>query len=293
MPTNAASGLSGPQPPLQPAGFVHNENGSLLPVYGNEALDQYINSRGTPAGEIASPATPGNANPTWPVLPPFPAYPPWLPQQLMVSSPAQLPPGAVLQPLAVPPGGADWIASSPSTPHLQPHSQPFSPSVQLSQFPHHTQHPLAPTPFPMQPVGVNHQSSSTGHSRSRPHGGKRMASHGEGIQIGTQIGKHKHGNESRSRQQHQQHYADEGSAHHHHHHHQQHARQPNTGGHSGAAGQPAPIFPYAAYPFSFDPNTNPGSAAHPFPIQNSHVPSKATMQVPAQWNMVPAAYDNP
>jgi len=140
----------------------------------------------------------------------------------------------------------------------------------------------------MHPVGVNQQTSGapalmSAHIRSRPHGGKRMTSHGEG-----QVGKpSKHGNESRSRQQQQQ-YADEGPAHYH----QQHARQANVG-HSGPGGQPAPIFPYAAYSFPFDPNANPGSAGHPFPIQHSHIPAKATMQVPAQWNIVPAAYDNP
>jgi len=299
MPTNTTSGLagpSGPQPPLQPTGFVHNENGALLPVYGNDALEQYMNtSRGTPTGEIANPGVPGHANSTWSSVPPFPAFPPWLPQQLMVPVPPQHPPAPVLPPLTVPSNGGDWNVSSPPTPHSQSHPQPFSPSaVQLSQFPHQAQSPFAPTPFPMHPVGVNQQTSGTSapmsaHIRSRPYGGKRMTSHGEGAQMGAQVGKpSKHSNEPRSRQQQQQ-YADEGPAHHH----QQYARQANVGGHSGPGGQPAPIFPYAAYSYPFDPNANPGSVGHHFPIQHSHIPPKATMQVPAQWNIVPAAYDNP
>jgi hypothetical protein len=248
-------------------------------------------SRGTSTSEVASPTASGSANPTsWPTMPQFPAFPPWLPQQLMMSPPSHVPPAAML-----PSNGGDWNASlSPSAPHSQSHAQPFCPpTVQLSQFPHHAQNQFLPAPFPVQPFGINHQTGGapvtvSAHGRSRPHGGKRMPSHGgEGIQINTQIGKlNKHGNEPRSRQQHQ-HYADESSVHYHH---PQHARQPNTGGHPGPTGQPTPIIPYTAYPIPFDPNVNTGSV---FPIQNSHVPWKANVQMPAQWSMVPAAYDNP
>ncbi|KAJ7170094.1 hypothetical protein C8R46DRAFT_223301 [Mycena filopes] len=58
------------QAPLQPTGFIQNEQGTLIPVYQPEALDQYMasNQAGTPA---TTPATqPQNGTATWQQYPP-------------------------------------------------------------------------------------------------------------------------------------------------------------------------------------------------------------------------------
>ncbi|KAJ7675396.1 hypothetical protein B0H17DRAFT_135636 [Mycena rosella] len=61
------------QAPLQPTGFIQNEQGTLIPVYQPEALDQYMASnQATPTTtSVARPAT-GTA--TWQPFPPPPSH---------------------------------------------------------------------------------------------------------------------------------------------------------------------------------------------------------------------------
>ncbi|KAI0639552.1 hypothetical protein C8Q77DRAFT_72376 [Trametes polyzona] len=67
------------QPPLRPTGFIQNEQGTLIPVYQREALDQYM--AGTHSGPPSHSSQPSSHNHPAPVSlaapwpnPPFPVY---------------------------------------------------------------------------------------------------------------------------------------------------------------------------------------------------------------------------
>ncbi|KAI0651992.1 hypothetical protein C8Q79DRAFT_71332 [Trametes meyenii] len=70
---------NGTQPPLQATGFIQNDQGTLIPVYQRDALDQYMaNVRGGQANSTAMSLPSGTptavtATATWP-NPPTPAY---------------------------------------------------------------------------------------------------------------------------------------------------------------------------------------------------------------------------
>ncbi|KAJ6504401.1 hypothetical protein DFH09DRAFT_292099 [Mycena vulgaris] len=63
------------QAPLQPTGFIQNEQGTLIPVYQPEALDQYMASNQTaPTTTPPAQAQPLNGTATWQQYPPPPAH---------------------------------------------------------------------------------------------------------------------------------------------------------------------------------------------------------------------------
>ncbi|KAJ7225256.1 hypothetical protein GGX14DRAFT_637859 [Mycena pura] len=63
------------QAPLQPTGFIQNEQGTLIPVYQPEALDQYMASnQATPTTTPPTQPPPPNGAATWQQYPTPPAY---------------------------------------------------------------------------------------------------------------------------------------------------------------------------------------------------------------------------
>jgi hypothetical protein len=112
------------QAPLQPTGFIQNEQGTLIPVYQPEALDQYMASN-----QAAPPTTPitqpQNGAATWQQYPP-PSHGFPNPIHPMMGMPRAFPP----QPQQGVNGG--WVPGQFQSPH------PSSHAAQSPNVPNHT-----------------------------------------------------------------------------------------------------------------------------------------------------------
>ncbi|KAK7064043.1 RNA binding protein [Favolaschia claudopus] len=107
------------QAPLQPTGFIQNEQGTLIPVYQPEALDQYMSSnQGAPAA-ATPPIPPQNGTPTWPQFAP-PAH--LFPNPI---SPMMNVPPRPFPPHTQPNVNGAWIPNQFPVPHAGP--PPHSP----------------------------------------------------------------------------------------------------------------------------------------------------------------------
>lgn len=287
------------QPSLQATGFVQNENGILVPIYGNEALEQYTNgSRSSSTSSGLNGSTPvmwqGAPSPT------FAVFPPWLPPPTT----GQVPVNTMIPGLFAPSSISDWdVSSQTSSP------QPPFPPVNLHAPPLYPQaaNPYMLASMPGFPGTSSHSSSSTApspmltHLRPRPlQGNKRTRSHvSEGNPSSQSIGISGSGGHGPTLHQmmklnkQQQSIPGGGSQ----------PRGPsssNLGLPAVGAARPTmtPVFSYPPYPFA--PNLDGAgvvpSPGLPFfnPNPNHPQPKHITPNVnPAQWNVVPAAYENP
>ena len=157
-----------PLPPLQPTGFVQNEQGMLIPLYRNEALNQYL--------AATSSRSPGETGVTyWSNSPAWQPPPPWLPQQAITpTSPATQSIQAYPHPGYT--QDVESMGHSPQAAHHQHHSS-------VSPHPHNTSavptQYLTPKLEPAQPslnatntqVTPN-QTPSRGRTRNNPHNPK-------------------------------------------------------------------------------------------------------------------------
>ncbi|KAJ7161358.1 hypothetical protein C8R43DRAFT_331590 [Mycena crocata] len=106
------------QAPLQPTGFIQNEQGTLIPVYQPEALDQYMSSnQATSVTTPPAPTQPPNATATWQPYPPPPTH----------AFPNQVHPMIGIPPRAFPPqhqaaSNAGWVPGQFPTPHPSSHA---------------------------------------------------------------------------------------------------------------------------------------------------------------------------
>ncbi|KAJ7109996.1 hypothetical protein C8R44DRAFT_884008 [Mycena epipterygia] len=103
------------QAPLQPTGFIQNEQGTLIPVYQPEALDQYMASNQA-APTTTPPAQPLNGTSTWQPYPPPPPHAFPNPSHPMMGIP----------PRAFPPqsqtgGNVSWVPGQFPPPQLHSH----------------------------------------------------------------------------------------------------------------------------------------------------------------------------
>ncbi|KAJ6621088.1 hypothetical protein B0H10DRAFT_2215358 [Mycena sp. CBHHK59/15] len=118
-PQNVDQAGSRNQAPLQPTGFIQNEQGTLIPVYQPEALDQYMASN-----QVVPTSTPPAQPPNGAAWPQFPLPPPH-------AFPAPIPPMMGMPPRPFPPpaqpavnGG--WIPGQYPPPHPPAHVAPPS-----------------------------------------------------------------------------------------------------------------------------------------------------------------------
>lgn len=305
--TASSAVAGGPQPPLQATSFVQNEHGMLIPVYGNEALDQYAHGpRGPPTESTNS--VPGSPTPmSWPgMMPPYPPYPAWLPQQLTMPHMAPVPPAPGMMPpfSGMPNPGGDWDNPSPLpiAPQQQQQQQPAPFAAPMPpQF-----HPLAQNPYvqqsgfpgfsgPNTPVSASPMPS---HFRPRLHSGKRQPSHGGGgggdlpgsssshgptLQQLIGLNASKKQNSEQRQGQHQQHPAAAGP--HANANAQSQPRQTSASGSNSSlnlaqqqqqqqhrpplpAGAAPAMFPYPGFPFPYDPSMPPPPHAFMMPGQH-------------------------
>ena len=162
--SSSQQGVSaGSLPPLQPTGFVQNEQGMLIPLYRNEALNHYLATTSTRSqGETG--VTYWNSPPAWQ------APPPWLPQQAITpASPAT-------QSNQV--GYTHEIESTSRSPNHQHHSSVSSHPHHISAVPMTTQY-LTPKLEPAQPSttitntqATSNQTPNRGRARNNPHNAK-------------------------------------------------------------------------------------------------------------------------
>ncbi|KAF8330425.1 uncharacterized protein EI90DRAFT_3060713 [Cantharellus anzutake] len=165
------NGGSSPLPPLQPTGFVQNEQGMLIPLYRNEALNQYM-----AATSHRSP-TESNGATYWNHPPPWQPPPPWLPQQAIthhipsVPTATQLLPGYPLAGYTI---DAESMSRSPSQASNRQHHSSTPNSHNMSAVPTASQYPT-PKLEPAQPALIT--SGSQAASLQTPGRGRARNSH--------------------------------------------------------------------------------------------------------------------
>ncbi|KAJ7103313.1 hypothetical protein B0H15DRAFT_206570 [Mycena belliarum] len=137
------------QAPLQPTGFIQNEQGTLIPVYQPEALDQYMASNQT-ASATTPPAPPPNGTAAWPQYPPVPAHAFPNPVHPMMGMPPRAFPLQTQANMNV-----GW-APGQFPPHPPPHS-------------HGTPHPIVPS----HPANFRGGYQDMGGPNGRRHPGRR------------------------------------------------------------------------------------------------------------------------
>ncbi|KAI0669759.1 hypothetical protein C8Q78DRAFT_143104 [Trametes maxima] len=139
-PSPSTSSQNGTQPPLRATGFIQNDQGTLIPVYQRDALDQYMaNVQGgqAPSNPTASP--PAGSAPTARVAwqnPSFPAYQTPYPVGI---APAPIHPPGFQPPLQQ----GYWFPGSPA------YGTPFYPHPHTAGFSHNTLPSAGPAPGPM------------------------------------------------------------------------------------------------------------------------------------------------
>ncbi|KAF7347648.1 RNA binding protein [Mycena venus] len=168
------------QAPLQPTGFIQNEQGTLIPVYQPEALDQYMASNQAAPG--ATPTTqPQNGAATWQQFPPpshaFPnaihpmmGIPPRaFPPQAQPSVNGGWVPGQFPPPPAVPPSHAVPPPNAPNHPgnfrggYQDVGGQGMGPNGRRHPGGRRDQHPNAPN--------INRNNPGRAMPNNRPRGG--------------------------------------------------------------------------------------------------------------------------
>ncbi|KAJ7651730.1 hypothetical protein DFH06DRAFT_552250 [Mycena polygramma] len=142
------------QAPLQPTGFIQNEQGTLIPVYQPEALDQYMASN-QPAPGTTPVTQPQNGTATWQQYPP--------PSHVF---PNAIHPAIGLGPRAFPPQPQPGINGNWAPSQFQPPPPPPSHTAQPLNAPNH------PNNFRGGYQDVGGQGMGPGNGRRNP-GGRR------------------------------------------------------------------------------------------------------------------------
>lgn len=262
----------------------------FVPIYGNEALESYMNgARVAPSSDASNPTAPWQG-PISTASPTLPNFSPWPNPQLAMPMMGNTPATTMMPGFPMHLNMSDWDSSS-----------------QMPQF-----HPNAPHPYmfgalPAFPApGSNQLSNNTvpPHFRARlSHQNKRTPSHGADVDSNSG------GSGGRgptlqqmmklNKQQQQQQPSFPGGG----------PPQRQSGSSNSAIpmmGGPRPIMPQVfscpPYPFMIDPNAAAGTMlppGAPFMMSgaspNYPTPPRPLVQNvnPAQWNILPAAYDNP
>ncbi|KAI0824992.1 hypothetical protein BC628DRAFT_274704 [Trametes gibbosa] len=179
------------QPPLRPTGFIQNEQGTLIPVYQRDALDQYMASthanQAAPSAVSQAPhnvAIPTNNLAAWPV-PSYPIYP--APYSVMGQPTTPAPYPVVGQPasnLQHTQGGC-WFPAGPSYAAV-PHTNALPQNASSQPYPAAT---LAPGLAPCAPQTPNtHGQPSSGRRGGFHHRQSDRREHNHGYGRGTPYG---------------------------------------------------------------------------------------------------------
>ncbi|KAF9512401.1 hypothetical protein BS47DRAFT_1068902 [Hydnum rufescens UP504] len=256
-----------PQPPVQASGFVHNEQGILIPFYKNEVLDQYM---GTNSDSMQN---------TWSEHTNY-STPPWLPQQVIMSQP---PHHVSAQAMPI-----EWDVSRTHGFTQNHHSLHQAPpphmSAPVSYVPPVYEHHISPASVPpTMPTSAHSRPRTSNPRHSRPHLPRQHSSHsndqhGTGAAHGPTLQQLVDNNRKNDhRQSHQGHISQHG----------RHRHGNSNNHHNSRMGAP-----YQSYPAPFEgiPPTSVAIGHHPY-----HTPkgmSTTHMAGPAQWNALPPAYEN-
>lgn len=264
-----------PQPPVQASGFVHNEQGILIPFYKNDALDQYMATANMNTNS-------DSIQPTWSEHSNY-AAPPWLPQQVMMSQHPHILPAQ-----AVP---IEWDASRTHAFSQNPHGlqQPPVPhmSVPVSYVPPAYEHHISPVSLPSTvPASAHPRARSSNPRHSRPHLPRQHSSHSNdqhaaGAAHGPTLQQLVDNNrKNEHRQSHQGHLSQHG----------RHRHGTSSGHQNSRVG--GTTAHYQSYPPPFEGISAASAPMVHHPFHAGKMMSTTHMAGPAQWNALPPAYEN-